>query len=41
MINLEATGNYISPKYITRYRLKTREKKYIYKLALINGKSIR
>jgi hypothetical protein len=41
MIDLGATGNYISPGYMARHRLETYEKKYIYKLALADGKLMR
>jgi hypothetical protein len=41
MINLEVTENYISPRYMAQYQLKTREKKYTYKLALADGKPMR
>jgi hypothetical protein len=41
MIDLGATENYISSRYVTRHRLKTREKKHVYKLALADGKLMR
>jgi hypothetical protein len=41
MIDLRATKNYISPRYIARHRLEIREKKHAYKLALTNRKLIR
>jgi hypothetical protein len=41
MIDLGATGNYISSRYVAQHRLKTREKKYTYKLALADRKLMR